>query len=406
MQNDIMKTTTHDELLIGVRPFLRLKLLLLAALAIASLVAAAHAQPSFTPLGDLGAGLGSSGLAITPDGSMAVGGAKMGGNNYQGFGWTSGGGLSGIGYLPGGQSHSFAYGVNSDGTVIVGEAKNGTTYEAFRYSGGTMVGLGVLPGYVESTAYGVSYNGNVIVGSSRPGSGNEQAFRWNSLGGMVGLGSVGLDAGQAYSAAYAASGDGNSVVGYTSTAAGEEAFVWTIGGGMQALGVLGNFSGTYHVSEAHGISADGSTVVGFSTSTAGQEAFRWTQGGGMQTLGDLPGGLVWGVAYAATSDGSIIVGSGDTANGTEAFIWDASNGMRKLSDVLIAAGVTNLTGWTLIDATGISADGSTVTGTALDPLGNEFAFVAVTVPEPTTAALAGIGGLGFGLLCWRRRVRA
>src|SRR5262249_42234017 len=59
----------------------------------------------------------------------------------------------------------------------------------------------------------------------------------------------------------------------------------------------------------------------------------------------------------------------------EAFIWDSTNGMRKLRDVLISQGA-NLAGWTLTQATGISADGSIIVGTGINPAGNMEAWLA------------------------------
>jgi len=41
-----------------------------------------------------------------------------------------------------------------------------------------------------------------------------------------------------------------------------------------------------------------------------------------------------------------------------------------------ADGITNLTGWTLTDATGISADGTIIVGDGIDPQGNDEAWIA------------------------------
>jgi probable HAF family extracellular repeat protein len=55
--------------------------------------------------------------------------------------------FSGLGFLPGG-TFSFAFGVNADGTVVVGNSNAaGLTTEAFRWAqAGGMAGLGFLPG--------------------------------------------------------------------------------------------------------------------------------------------------------------------------------------------------------------------------------------------------------------------
>jgi len=69
------------------------------------------------------------------------------------------------------------------------------------------------------------------------------------------------------------------------------------------------------------------------------QAFRWTSGSGMVGLGDIAGG------------------------------------MQALFDVLVANGVAAVTGWTLVEATGVSADGAWVTGYGINPMGQTEAFV-------------------------------
>jgi len=96
-------------------------------------------------------------------------------------------------------------------------------------------------------------------------------------------------------------------------------------------------------------------------------------------------------AYAVSADGGIVVGYGTTQLGGEAFLWDELNGMRNLRDVLVQDCGLNLTGWTLADASGISADGMTVVGWGYDPSGNIEGWVA-TLPEPVTLSLLALGG--------------
>jgi hypothetical protein len=76
------------------------------------------------------------------------------------------------------------------------------------FSEGIFLGLGDLKGIfpnpkggISSIAWAVSGDGNVVVGTS-----NNEAFRWTSGGGMVGLGDG--------SYANSVSGDGKIVVGY------------------------------------------------------------------------------------------------------------------------------------------------------------------------------------------------
>ena len=105
------------------------------------------------------------------------------------------------------------------------------------------------------------------------------------------------------------------------------------------------------------------------------QAFR-ADAFGMLGLGDLPGGAFSSVALATSADGSVVVGSSAGAGGGEAFVWDPANGMRSLAALLEERGV-DLTGWTLSEATGMSADGRVVVGTGTNPAGQMEAWLAM-----------------------------
>ncbi|HME72491.1 MAG TPA: hypothetical protein VKM54_21890 [Myxococcota bacterium] len=55
-----------------------------------------------------------------------------------------------------------------------------------------LVGLRFLPGGISSQAVAVSADGPVVVGAGRTASSSEEATRWTSGGGMVGLGDLPL----------------------------------------------------------------------------------------------------------------------------------------------------------------------------------------------------------------------
>jgi probable HAF family extracellular repeat protein len=201
---------------------------------------------------------------------------------------------------------------------------------------------------------------------SNSSSGNE-AFRWTSSGGMVGLGNL-----YGNSSASAVTPDGTVVVGesYDASGAHEQAIRWTSASGMVALGLLPG--GTYSIAE--GVSADGNVVVGFGTTNDTLQGFRWSSATGMVGLGpDITH------ARAASADGSVIVGWA-----TEAFIWTQANGAQRLSDVLVNNGVTGLAGWTLKEAAAISSDGQWVAGYGINPEGKEQAFIANVSANPNT----------------------
>src|SRR5262249_5952685 len=199
----------------------------------------------------------------------------------------------------GGRVYSEVLGVPAEVAVVVGggtTASSGPNFEAFRWTAATgMVGLGDLQGRaglsVSSLAQGVSADGSVVVGFGRLRRGvgefvyDFEPFRWTQAGGMVSLGSLMGQDGEARGV----SADGKVIVGNfpgeNSPELGRartEAFRWTAESGYVSLGVLPT---AFH-SNAAAVSADGSVIVGFSaTTSSGPQAFRWTQVEGMVGLG-------------------------------------------------------------------------------------------------------------------------
>jgi probable HAF family extracellular repeat protein len=358
-----------------------------------ALAASASAQPSFTHIGDLPGGVVySEGLAISRDGSTVFG--DSGTQNFDPITaiasacrYTASGGLQWLDPAYPNIS-TFAYAANADGSVAAGYAVIVPLYadiEIFRWTaaGGIQI-LGDIPGgLTNSTARGISADGNTIVGFGSSAASTavcgicQEAFKWTAQTGFVPLGD--LDGGNFDSHATAISGNGQIIVGSGTSAIGSAPVMWD-SAGIHNLGYLplGAFApqGT-----ANAINFDGSVIVGTSSSVNGtMEAFRWTPSG-MIGLGDLPGGPFQSQAWAVSDDGQIVVGQATTEGGlfgagqSTAFIWDQAHGIRDLKQVLTDAGL-DLTGWLLTSARAISADGATITGIGTNPDGNGEGWIA------------------------------
>ena len=265
---------------------------------------------------------------------------------------------------------SAARGISGNGLVVVGDAEDRTlngvsNLQAFRWTSATgMVGLGFLPGDTISAAFATSGDGSVVVGYSGTLSDN-QAFRWTASSGMVGLGFL---PGGTISVAEGVSADGSVVVG-ASSAAGTgfniKPMLWTASQGMVGLGSL---PGTNGFGGASAVSANGQVVIGTvdvtnPTPQNSSVPFRWTASTGMVGLGPFAGHFNLG-PLALNADGSVVVGTSSLAVVTnpqqqEAFRWTASTGMQSIQ-ATIAAYDKSFAVWQMTAATGISADGTAI----------------------------------------------
>lgn len=354
-------------------------------------------------------GYAGSASAISADGSTVVG-SYIDSNNYTAaFYWPGTGTASDLGALGSPSGGTAANAVSADGSVVVGTSGS----QAFRWTaGGGMTPIPLLSGGFYSSGFGVSGDGAIVVGQSQNGAGWREAFYWTSGTGSVGLGT--LDSGPnifAESSANAISANGQVIVGFTSSDAypdSHEAFRWKAGT-MTGLGTLnGSGIGTYSVAKA--VNADGSVIVGQSSSNTvvnpifgvSGEAFRWTQGGGMVGLGAINPTDFESAALAVSADGSVVVGySVDQTFTWQAFRWKADTGMKSVLSLLAAAGV-NVTGWSLDQANGVSADGNTIVGSGTDPNGDGQAWIArfspvfgpgLITPEIVARSFAGLAAL-------------
>ncbi|MBB6051919.1 hypothetical protein [Armatimonas rosea] len=346
---------------------------------------------TFEGLGDLPGGeFRSVALAVSADGSVVVGnstsGNVTGSNAGEAFRWTRASGMVGLGDLPGGFFRSSATAVSADGTVVAGIGDNAVSAaRVFRWTqAGGMVNLGAPASSAICWARGISADGTRIVGTTTLAAGVEYgACYWTEATGFVELND--LAGGPVRCEATAISQDGRVLVGY-GTSDKETSCSWNLAGEITALAGVPRGTGS-----ALGASGDGTVIVGYADTLAlgrdGLEAYRWSASGGTTFLGDFPGGGFAGypASYArgVSADGNVVVGMGMSTEGSRVFVWTQARGLQDLGDILRSKGI-DLSAWAgLINATDhaadvvatISADGTTIVGTAFHN-GNREAFRA------------------------------
>jgi probable HAF family extracellular repeat protein len=239
-------------------------------------------QGGATEFGDLdGGAVNGVARAVSPDGAVIVG-AGQSDLGPEAFRFTrSDSTFAGLGDLPGNPFRSDAYAISADGSTIVGMSFVGdrAARHAFRWTQADgMVSLGDLSPPEQtvpvSEAFGVNADGSVIVGVSRDPVNGEVAFRWTPEGGMVSIGDI--PGGPAPMAiALATNADGSVVVGRGSidncdTPFGcvneYRAFIWDAQNGIRDLNTVLAAMGTdmqgMKLLECRGISADGRVIVG------------------------------------------------------------------------------------------------------------------------------------------------
>lgn len=208
-------------------------------------------------------------------GDVVVGYSHQGEFSFaaQAFRWTQAGGLQPLGFTrPGEHNHSEARAVSANGLTVVGDSGGFTGMDGFLWTPST--GMSILPalpgGESETRAYGLSSDASITVGMS-----GIRATRWAN-GSVLDLG---LAPGYGRSAARAVSDDGAVIVGRIDNGppASQAAAIWFPGTGWQpleqylfALGVT--VPDNINLYEATGISRDGRTIVGYTGVTGRPDA--------------------------------------------------------------------------------------------------------------------------------------
>lgn len=340
----------------------------------------------------LGAVTYTSPNAISSDGTTVVGELRTSAG-AEAFIWDATRGLRGLGDLQGGPGISIASGVSGDGSVVAGFSTSDSGIGAFIWDERRgMRELGPLPEGIATTIVGgLSEDGSTVVGTMYSADERRSdAFYWNETVGYRSIGTL-PDGTPTYGGSSDTNRDGSVVVG----GAANQAFVWTESDGLILLGDLRPTPGPPN-SVAKAVTRDGLIVVG---NGYGASPFIWDAEGGMRALATVPPGIFNSAAYAASADASVVVGQASTDRGSEAMIWTESGGMELLSVTLSTMGI-DLDGWSLFDATGVSADGRTIIGNATKRGFETRAYIAV-IPEPGTSILMLLGL--SGLAATRRR---
>jgi uncharacterized membrane protein len=184
--------------------------------------------------------------ATSADGSVVVGFVEN-----QAFRWSR---AEGVDLLegPDGQTESYALGLNSDGTLVVGMVRDMGHARAVRWSAeGEAEFLPVPDDTTDSEAGALSDDGSVIVGTLWF-DGETQAVRWTEAGFELLPGSL-------PSSARAVSADGSRIVG----SADYEPGGWDDDGEFQGLrDALSANLEDWTFDGVSGVSSDGSVVVG------------------------------------------------------------------------------------------------------------------------------------------------
>jgi len=265
----------------------------------------------------------STATAMSADGSVIAGISYGASNAARGFRWTSGTGLQSISVLGTG-SASYALGISADGSVIAGTSYTAGLNGAVATRWTSATGLQSIGG-TNADGRAISADGSVIVGGDSPGGVDSEAMRWTSGDGIQHLnrpvGTIGAWG-------YATSSDGSAVAGGTvdGDSFNELATLWTGLPGGGVVQILGALDGS-EVSSAFAISGDGRVVGGFSALPDDNHAFVWTSPLGMVDLNvylplhgvDLTGWtlqFVRGISF----DGSAVVGEGTFNGALRAFL--------------------------------------------------------------------------------------
>jgi len=238
-----------------------------------------------------------------------------------------------VSVLPVPYEYGSANAINENG-VIVGWATTLNGTRAVRWTNGSMVDLGTLPGDHASVGQGIS-NSGLIVGKSVFNDYNFSAS-WRSFLFVPNVGMLSLHDPNMYSDSWAnaISPNTNVVVGGGGgSGLGSPAFRWSWAKGMEYLG------GYFKMAEALDVN-DAGTTVGYirSWGEGTEKAYLWWPNGSGKWIGTLGGCCSQATGINASDE---VVGWSKTANGeTHVFRWTYVGGLQDLGSLEMAMDVS------------------------------------------------------------------
>jgi probable HAF family extracellular repeat protein len=270
------------------------------------------------------------------------------------------------------------YAINNEGTAVGYSYVNDggvTRYHAVRYDGTTQTDIGTLGG-ANSYAYGINTAGT-IVGTSNATSTTQHAFAYSD-GAMTDLGFLGSGT---FSQASAINSAG-VIVGYSTTNFEASAHAFKYEDGMMTdLGVPENLTASYAT-----CIADNGCIGGYGYTAAGITVPLLDTGAGLEDIGYLysSGGTRNSASINGVNSAGIAVGYTYTPTSQQVGLLCIDGTFYDLNDFLPA----EYTGWRITNALDISESGW-IAATAV-PSGSYTAsafLLHLTVPEPSSLVL-------------------
>ena len=294
-------------------------------------------------------------LLPSADGNSVVGSRSVDGRLGDAFRWTEVAGTVPLEFIP--------FQLNASGDVIVGAGEQGLV----RWSANT--GMQVMDadaGLSKIAGLGSTEALDIIAGSDLDG----RAFRWTETGGSVDLGALDGPRSKAIVRGISASGDVIFGLTYeTDTSDVFRPFRWTAADGIRELPPPAGTRDDASVVPEY-MSTDGRVIVGQvrAADLSSTHPFRWTEAGGMQELLPHEQG-----AYAThlSESGDVVLGNFGES-GSRGFRWTEATGLQEIDPPA----------WP-----GIAADGDLIVGTnARGPFVRTFGKLAGTQPEIVSLA--------------------